>query len=165
MNSSNTPLLADLVVPPGEASASFQPLSMMGVHLLFKAVSADSDGQWSVLEYHAPASFPGVPPHWHKVTTEAFYVIEGRFWIQIGEETVIAAAGSFITVPPGTVHTWRNPDPTPARYLVLTSPAGFEKYMQELIESQQAEPSWPPADLSKYRALGEKHDSFPPPVK
>ena len=37
--------------------------------------------------------------HIHRLTDEAFYVLEGTFGFQLGEETVEASAGAFVFAP------------------------------------------------------------------
>lgn len=138
-------------------------LAMLGIAIGFKAVGADTGGQWSLLEYTAPPQFRGPHLHWHKVTTEAFYVLEGTLRLQLGEETHGIGAGAFALVPPGTLHTWSNPAPEPLKYLVWLSPAGLEGYFGELAELIASETSWPPADMSKVHELALKYDTYPPP--
>src|SRR4051812_10606363 len=43
-----------------------------------------------------------------------------------------AGAGSFVTVPPGTMHDFRNPGTRPARWLGIATPGGLERYFQEV---------------------------------
>ena len=63
--------------------------------------------------------------HIHRMTDEAFYVLEGTFGFQLGEETVEASAGAFVFVPKGIVDTFWNQGPTSARMLVMMSPPDF----------------------------------------
>ncbi|MBV9863944.1 MAG: cupin domain-containing protein [Abitibacteriaceae bacterium] len=164
METQNNALQNGFFLLPGATSPSIQPLETMGVHLLYKAGRADTDGQWSLLEYLSPPSFRGVPPHWHKETIEAFYILEGRLAVNMGDQAIEAGTGSFVMIPRRVVHSWHNPVVEPTKFLVLTSPGGFEHYMEELIDWMGQEPTWPPSDMSKYVALGEKHDTFAPPA-
>ena len=136
----------------------------MGVTMSFKTTGAQSDGQWLVLEYTAPPHFAGPPPHWHKVTTEIFYVLEGTLTLRTGEETIQAGPGGYAFVPPGVVHAFSNQSDAPARYLLVASPAGLENYFAELAELVKHEPSWPPKDMSKIVALMARYDTFAPPA-
>ncbi|NJN43326.1 MAG: cupin domain-containing protein [Anaerolineae bacterium] len=136
--------------------------SALGVTLTYKLIGAETDGQWLVLEYSAPPNFPGPPPHWHKITTELFYVLEGTLSFRVGEQTLNAGPGGFAYVPPGTVHGFSNPTDAPARYLLITSPAGLENYFIELAEMVKNEPQWPPKDMMKLRNLMSKYDTYSP---
>jgi mannose-6-phosphate isomerase-like protein (cupin superfamily) len=159
-NQENPQQIMPLTVQPGE-----RVLSFMGVTLSFKAVSADTAGQWALIEYSAPPEFKGPPPHWHKQTTEAFYVVEGNLRLQLGEQIIEAVPGAFVLVPPRVVHTFSNAAPRPAKFLVLVSPAGLEGYFGELVELIKSETSWPPADMSKVMELAARYDTYAPPVE
>ncbi len=72
-----------------------------------------------------------------------FYVLEGVLTMRLGEETHEVQAGSFVCVPPGTVHTFSNPNASPVRFLNMNTPAGFEHYMRELGEAAKSGPLTP----------------------
>jgi mannose-6-phosphate isomerase-like protein (cupin superfamily) len=73
------------------------------------------------------------PRHIHHRTTEAFYVIDGALSIVLDDREVTADAGSFVTVPPGVVHTFAVHGDAPARFLVIVSPPDFVGYFQEML--------------------------------
>ncbi len=155
--------------PSGPKSIVLMPgggetLTGMGVTMTLRTTGAQSAGQWLVIEYTAPPQFSGPPPHWHKIMTEIFYVLEGTLTLSAGDETIQAGPGGYAFVPPGTVHGFSNQTDAPARYLLIASPAGLENYFQELAELIKGEPSWPPKDMSKLVALMARYDTFAPPV-
>ena len=85
--------------------------------------------------------------HIHRVTDEAFYVLEGTFGFRVGEETVEGSAGAFVFAPKGIVHAFWNQGPSPARMLLMMSPPGFVRYLEELAEglatvSRCTRPHW-----------------------
>jgi mannose-6-phosphate isomerase-like protein (cupin superfamily) len=45
--------------------------------------------------------------HWHRRTTEYYFVTEGEGEIELDGETVSIAAGDLVVVPPGVWHTSR----------------------------------------------------------
>lgn len=141
-----------------------QTLGGLGVTITYKATGTDTNGQWLVLEYTAPPHFSGPAPHWHKVTTEMFYVLEGTLTFGVAEQTFTVGPGGFAFVLPGVVHSFSNQTDTPAKYLLVTSPAGLEKYFAELADLVKSEPQWPPQDISKVIALMSRYDTFVPPV-
>ena len=152
--------MGGVTLPPGEGKT----ISVTGVSVSFKAVSENTDGAWTLIEYTAPPRFSGPPPHWHKVMVEGFYVLEGTLTICLDERTVKGGPGSFFLVQTGVVHTFSNAEEAPCKFLVFISPAGLEKYFEELAELIKNEPIWPPADMSKVMALAMKYDThFPPP--
>lgn len=149
-----------MVLLPGAEES----VGALGVGITYKTVGSQSDGQWLALEYIAPPQFAGPPPHWHKVTTEIFYVLAGALTLRVGDQTIQAGPGGYAYVPPGTVHAFSNQTDAPAKYLLVASPAGLENYFAELAELVSNEPSWPPKDMSPVIALMAKYDTFMPPV-
>lgn len=136
----------------------------VGVTMTLKTVGAQSDGQWLVLEYVAPPHFAGPPPHWHKVTTEHFYVLSGTLTVHVGTKRMALQAGGYAFVPPHTVHAFANEGDEPAKFLLTASPAGLEEYFAELGAMIANEPQWPPRDMGKVVALMARYDTFAPPV-
>jgi mannose-6-phosphate isomerase-like protein (cupin superfamily) len=62
------------------------------------------------------------PLHLHNNDDEAWYVVEGKLCVQVGDDTMEAGAGAAVLVPKGTPHTYWNPDPSPVRYLLIMTP-------------------------------------------
>jgi quercetin dioxygenase-like cupin family protein len=141
-----------------------ETVSALGVTMTFKTVGSQSGGQFLTLEYVAPPQFSGPPPHWHKVTTEIFYVLDGALTVIIDGQATTVGPGGYAFVPPGIVHTFANQGDAPAKYLLVASPAGLEHYFAELRQLIEDEPSWPPKDMGKVVALMAKYDTFTPPV-
>ena len=98
---------------------------------LLLADGKQTGGAFSLLEQLCPKN-SGPPPHTH-TQIENFYVIDGEITFLIGEQTVVGRTGSFVTVPGGTVHSFRVDSETA---LILNSyvPAGFELMISELGE-------------------------------
>ena len=65
------------------------------------------------------------------------------FWV--GGELFEAPAGSFVYGPRGIPHTFTVTSPE-ARFLLVTEPAGFERFVRELSEPAQAL-TLPPATI------------------
>jgi mannose-6-phosphate isomerase-like protein (cupin superfamily) len=78
---------------------------------------------------------PGVPaalPHRHWEADEAFYVLEGQVEFLVEERLVRGTSGTFVFIPRGVVHGFRNPGPGPAKMLVLIWPARGLRPVKEL---------------------------------
>ncbi len=58
------------------------------------------------------------PLHAHD-EDEAWYVLDGTLRIRIGDQHSEIGAGGAVIVPGGTAHTYWNPRPQPARYLLV----------------------------------------------
>ena len=137
-------------------------LSFLGVNLAYKVSSADTAGAWALLEYIAPPKFAGPPLHWHKVTSEAFYVLEGTVTFRMDDEVFRGHPGAMVYIPTGVLHTFSNQEDSPARFLTFLSPGGFEEYFKELAAMVQSEPVWPPQDISRLHDLYAKYDNYFP---
>jgi hypothetical protein len=78
-------------------------------------------------EWEARAVPMGQPPqyqapwHVHHDDDEAWYVLDGRLRVRIGDDEHDVPAGAAVVGPHGLPHTFWNPDPAPARYLIVMS--------------------------------------------
>jgi len=90
-----------------------------------------SDDQISLILNTVPAAWPGPPLHHHDFD-EAFYVLEGELTFQLGDDLVSRRAGELAFAPRGVNHTLANQGDAPARYLLVCTPAGFERYFDAL---------------------------------
>jgi len=91
--------------------------------------SEESEGAVGVVESHVPPGWEGPPLHHHPFD-EGFYVLEGELTFQLGEELRSATPGDFVFAPADAVHTFANLSDAPARYLVVVTPGGFERYFE-----------------------------------
>jgi hypothetical protein len=64
----------------------------------------------------------GIPLHRHRIEDEAWYVLEGTLRFQYGSREIQAKAGDGVLLPRGIAHTFWNPGPDPARYLLIMGP-------------------------------------------
>ena len=88
--------------------------------------SEESDGEVAIIELAVPAGWIGPPLHHHDFD-EAFYVLEGEVTFRLGDELVARGAGTLTFAPRGSHHTLANLGDRPARYLLVCTPAGFER--------------------------------------
>jgi mannose-6-phosphate isomerase-like protein (cupin superfamily) len=92
----------------------------------------DTGGAVAVVEHlMAPRCLAG-PVHLHTREDEFTYVLEGRMAALLGDEEVVADAGSLVFKPRGQWHTFWNPDDTPARLLEVIVPSGLERLFREM---------------------------------
>jgi mannose-6-phosphate isomerase-like protein (cupin superfamily) len=117
-----------LVIRPGDGT-SFQ-LGGIAARVLVSA--GDTQGAFAIVEAPiAPRALAG-PLHTHHNEDALWYVIEGEFGAQVGDQEVHEGPGALIFAPRGIPHTYWNPATTPARYLEMAWPAGLERYLEEL---------------------------------
>jgi quercetin dioxygenase-like cupin family protein len=133
----------------------------------FKVVGDDTNGALAVAELTARPEF-GPPPHIHRNSDENFYILEGTFDFSLAGQPFSAGAGAFVHLPKGVVHTHRAGGGASARALVIQSPAGVERFIEE-AGKLATNPSVPPAppevsELERIVAIAQKHGIEVPPI-
>jgi mannose-6-phosphate isomerase-like protein (cupin superfamily) len=110
------------------------PLPIPGVGVVFKAWGKRSAGDHDLVEMTLEAGSGGSPsPHVHRNREELFYVVEGQMGFLVGDQEFMQVGpGSLVNIPPGIVHDFRNTGSVRARFLMVTSPAGFDRYFDEM---------------------------------
>ena len=91
------------------------------------------------------------PLHLHRNDDEAWYVLEGRLCVKMGDEEVELRAGSGVLVARGTPHTYWNPGPERVRYLLVMT-SRIYGLIQEIHATKERSPAI-------MRELFEKFDS------
>lgn len=125
--------------------------------LTIKATADDTGGAFFLSESTLPARMPGPPLHRHRELHDMFYVLEGSLTVLADGGERVLGPGSFVCVPPGEAHTFRNDSDAPVRFLNFNTPGGFEGYMRELAAAMQ-EPGFTPADIPP---IASKYDFEP----
>lgn len=92
----------------------------------------DTSGGYALVEGEHPIGEPRIRDHAHLEHEETFVVLQGRYKVRLGDQTVFADAGDYVFVPRGTPHTYRNDGPGPARLLNIISPADGVELLAEL---------------------------------
>jgi mannose-6-phosphate isomerase-like protein (cupin superfamily) len=133
----------EVIVPTGKQLERVQPLWFIN-HLVEIHVDADaSDGTLALLDERGRRG--DMPPlHVHHRDDETFYVIDGELSLFVGEEQVTVGAGQAAFAPREVPHTYRV-ESERARWLVITSPAGFDSFVREVSEPAPSE-ELPPAE-------------------
>ncbi len=94
---------------------------------LFGQVLGSPADDFVIAEWSDPGGLAGeprliAPLHLHHHDDEAWYVLEGVLNVQNGDELLEVPAGTAALVKAGTPHTYWNPRPGPARYLLIMTP-------------------------------------------
>ena len=118
------------VVGPGEGKAGF--LGSIGVRFM---IDGDEAGdRFSLVEHPMSPRALAAPLHRHLREDEYSFVIEGRMGALLGDEELVAGPGDLVFKPRDQWHTFWNAGDEPARILEIISPAGFEKFFEELVD-------------------------------
>ena len=131
-----------------------EALSAGPAKLHIKATAEDTGGTFFLSETTLPAGMPGPPLHRHRELHDMFYVLEGALTVLAGGGERVLGPGSFVCVPPGEAHTFRNDSDAPARFLNFNTPGGFENYMRELSAAMEK----PGFTLSDIGPIASKYD-------
>jgi quercetin dioxygenase-like cupin family protein len=127
------------LVGSGEGDAYW----FLGALATIKASTESTGGGVAVIEHLAPRGH-GSPLHVHTREDEWFYVLEGELTFWVDGEVSVAPAGSFVYGPRGLPHTFIVSSEV-ARFLLVTEPAGFERFTRALGQPAERREIPPPA--------------------
>jgi quercetin dioxygenase-like cupin family protein len=141
-------------LPPARFVAAgedrFGELRGLGVSTIaFKVVPEDSNGLF-ILEntFHAKG---GPARHLHYEQDEWFYVLEGEFLIEVGQERTRLRPGDSLLAPRRVPHVWAYVGEARGRILITFLPAGkMEAFFREVTRAN----AMPPLDPELWRAHG-----------
>jgi quercetin dioxygenase-like cupin family protein len=105
-----------------------------GLGIRFMVAGAESGGGFSLVEHPLAPRALAAPLHRHSREDEYSYVLRGRIGALLGDQVVYGEPGDLIYKPRGEWHTFWNAGDGDASLLEIISPAGFEKYFEELID-------------------------------
>jgi mannose-6-phosphate isomerase-like protein (cupin superfamily) len=123
------------VLQPQEGRTS-QPLDVLGVPTLVKIAGSDVENRAAMFHLTVPI-MAGPPLHRHHREDEWMYILEGEVTVEIDGERTVAGPGTMAFAARGTVHTFQNFEKTPARMLVMVTPAGLDNFFLDVAEANQ----------------------------
>jgi mannose-6-phosphate isomerase-like protein (cupin superfamily) len=117
--------------------------------------SEESSGRTGIVESVMPPGVAGPPLHEHDFD-EAFYVLEGELTFYLGGDLVTVGAGEMAFAPGGEPHTFTNRGPAAARYLLICTPAGFEREFARRAARKEGvdPPEWALQEIPPVTRLG-----------
>ena len=89
--------------------------------------SEETGGHVSATEIVVPPRTAGPPLHTHDFD-EAFYILEGELIFQVDDALVSKGAGELSFAARNVAHTLANHSDASARYVLVCTPAGFERH-------------------------------------
>lgn len=127
-------------------------IGIVGDVYRFLATGEETDGKFATFEAIVPPG-SGPPPHVHSREEESFLVLEGEMTFQLGEDRIVAGEGTFLNMPVGSLHCYKNKSGKTARLLISVAPAGLEKMFfevgQSLADDTETTPPPSQADIEK----------------
>jgi mannose-6-phosphate isomerase-like protein (cupin superfamily) len=153
----------------GESSASPSNLSVVRAgtdrgglrHYLvrgqvaFDAKISTADSKGGIFLWENSMTAKGGPHrHVHFEQDEWFYVLEGEYVAEVGQERFFLNPGDSVFMPRGVPHAWAHLSDGVGRMLGSVQPAGtFEQWVEEVRIASEAGPSTP----EEMRELLKKH--------
>ena len=151
----------------GPSDGSAVDLGGLGVRFMIDGDTAA--GGFSLVEHPIAPRALAAPLHRHANEDEYSYVLEGRVGVQLGDDVLEAGPGELVFKPRDQWHAFWNAGDEPARLLEIISPAGFERYFEEiapLLPPQREEPDFAAlAEVQARYGLEMDTDSIGPLVE
>jgi len=140
-------MIPDLL-PRSVPHLSAERIEGHGGWFTFLAVGDQTGGAYALIETANDPS-TGVRLHVHEREDETWFVLEGEYTFQVGNQIFRAHAGDYVFGPRRVPHSYANRTGTLARALIMVTPAGFEGFWRESARLG--------ADASAHLVLGEKY--------
>ncbi len=104
-----------------------------GETFIFVKTAADTDGQLLVvdLEVAPGGGAKAAPMHIHPKQEERFYITQGTMQLTLNDVDSLHGPDSYLVIPAGMPHTWRNGGSDELRFRVELEPAGQIEYQFE----------------------------------
>jgi mannose-6-phosphate isomerase-like protein (cupin superfamily) len=126
----NSAIAGVKLVGPDNGREGF--LGSIGVRFMIDGV--DASERFSLVEHPMSPRALAAPVHRHTREDEYSFVLEGRMGALLGDDVVEAGPGDLVSKPRDQWHTFWNAGDEPCRILEIISPAGFERFFQELSD-------------------------------
>ena len=128
-------------------------VSILGHVARFLVTGEETSGRYAMFENTVEAGDGGPPPHTHRNEEESFYVLEGTLTFLADGKAITAGPGTFVNVPAGVPHTFRNDSGKRARALITLAPAGLERmflgYCKPLPDGATTAPPPTPEEIDR----------------
>jgi quercetin dioxygenase-like cupin family protein len=116
-----------------------EELDFLGSRCRILATSETTDGAYGLVDMIEVAAGDMPPLHVHHTHDEGFLLLEGRLSLFLPNREIAVRPGEFVLAPRGIPHTYQVGD-SAARWLVLSTPAGFEGFVAAVAELDPVTP-------------------------
>lgn len=120
-------------------SISAEELIFLGSRCRILAKSGATDGRYGLVDMIEVAAGDMPPLHVHHTHDEGFLLLEGQLSLFLPDREIALRPGEFVLAPRGVPHTYQVGD-SPARWLVLSTPAGFEQFVEDVAALDEVTP-------------------------
>lgn len=105
-----------------------------------KISGSDTDGGFALFEQTSLSPGRGTPLHVHHFQDEVFYVVEGSYYFQVGDDKYFIGAGDSIFLPMKVPHAWTQISKK-GKMTVLFQPAGKMEAFFVTMAALKTEPT------------------------
>lgn len=142
-----------MLIQPSEG----QSVDFGGFGVVWKIEGSETTGRFSVLEHPIAPRTLASPLHFHHNEDEYSFVLEGMLGAVLGDEVILATAGSWVFKPRGEWHALWNAGDRSCRIIEVISPAGFENYFREVAAVfEDADGNAP--DPDRFNAVNKRYN-------
>jgi quercetin dioxygenase-like cupin family protein len=122
--------------------------------MIFKLLSGQTGGNISVFEETVPIG-AGTPLHIHHTSDEVIHLLTGELTIKLGTQRSTLNAGTWVFIPRGTTHGWRNRGKVAAQAAYVFTPSNGATCFEEMrtLGPMQSIPRKRKMHCSNVRAL------------
>jgi quercetin dioxygenase-like cupin family protein len=107
------------------------PLDPVSGWYLAHMRGSHTNDRFALSEVIAPGG--DMPPlHIHRRDDETYYVLDGELTLYIGDDVITAGPGVCVHAPRNIAHTYEVTSGGSARWLIVSSPAGFETLIERM---------------------------------
>jgi quercetin dioxygenase-like cupin family protein len=119
-----------LTVARPNVDQSLPHIGLVGDTYTITVSGEETNGRFCVVDMHVPPG--GGPPRHRHDFEETFVVLEGEIEAIFRGKKSTIRAGETVHIPANAPHHFRNASVEPARLLCICSPAGQERFFQEV---------------------------------
>jgi quercetin dioxygenase-like cupin family protein len=124
-----------------------------------KISGSDTNGDLAIFEQTSLSQGKGTPLHIHHLQDEIFYVLEGAYYFQVGDQKFSLSKGESIFLPRKVPHAWTQVSET-GKMNVIMQPAGKLEDFFVTVAALDHEPT--PKEMEKIFADNEMQVVGPP---
>ena len=126
--------------PAAATSPATAELEFLGSRARLLVDADQTDGRFSLIDFVEVPAGQMPPLHVHHGQDEVFYVIDGAVTFYLPGREIHAGPGDCVVGPRGIPHAYRVGD-RPARWLVMSNPAGFERFVSSVAALDEVDPA------------------------
>jgi quercetin dioxygenase-like cupin family protein len=117
-----------------------EELMFLGSRCRTLATSESTVGKYGLVDMIEVAAGDMPPLHVHHTHDEGFLLLEGELSLFLPDREIPLRAGEFVLAPRGIPHTYEVGDDSSARWLVVSTPAGFELFVEDVAGLDEVTP-------------------------